>query len=79
MSKSIGTLRAEKGRAMQGQRDMRKVNRALAKELTHARALLSDVLEGFDSAMEEMRSAGEEIEVGALMLGDNIRSFLERE
>lgn len=68
MTKKIGTLRTEKGRAIQGQRDMRKTNIKMKRELAAARALLREV---FDDGNLDM---GDQV---AKELDERIRSYLD--
>ena len=75
MSK-IGTLRNEKGRAVQAQKDMRRDNLSMRKDLKYARSLLAEVLKGSDLAIAEMRADGDSIEPEALAMVGKIRDFL---
>lgn len=43
MSAKIGTIRTERNRAIKGQKDMRKTNRELVKNITMLRATLQQI------------------------------------
>lgn len=55
MTAKIGTVRMERDKAIQGQKDMRRTNRALRRERDAACSLLREILAkstAFDSALE---------------------------
>lgn len=66
MSAKIGTVRMERDRAIQGQKDMRRTNRSIWYQLQAAHALLSDALETFDDNPREDHE-----------VADRIRTFLK--